>query len=268
MSNDRKNGIFNFSKSDIVLHMIYEMELCIKMKEAFNYLEKNLIIQNPVVDLQELKWDKGKNYDWAMIRKGDITFIIRKYSVHFTIFIKYKKKEIVDKFEDIPEFTRSKYGCFTFSTDREKIENYDNYCDNNFIDLNNHINDIFKLIKKNHIHLLWNNAALKRPNYVEIKNIWNGGEDIQNIDQFIFCCEEIFGKYLEIFSEKDMLDKIKTLSIGDKIGEYEILSVETEVKDNYYHSAGLTLKGTNGKNSKSFCDVYSLSRYYYKNIFG
>ena len=64
-----------------------------------------------------------------------------------------------------------------------------------------------------------------------------------------------------------MLEMAKTFVVGDILNNrYEILGVSTESKDGYFHGIGLELKGTNGAESKSFCDVYSLTRYYLNDV--
>jgi hypothetical protein len=91
---------------------------------------------------------------------------------------------------------------------------------------------------------------------------------------FIFACDELFQRYLEIFSETEMLEKIKTMKVGDKIGDdkypYEVVEIRTEVKDDYYHGVGLVLKQTNftGKTEEKWDDVYSLTRWRYNEVFG
>ena len=254
------SDLFKFEKRDITSHMMYEMKLTYKFKDSFNYLTKKLKVQK-LKPLNKIKWDEGKNYDWAIVKEGLITFIIRTYRNHFTIFFKNENKE---------NDYRTRYGCFMFNTDTTKLSNDDSdaRCDNCFVDLDEYIKPIHKLISDGHVHLLWNNAALPRPDYIEIKPIWNGSEDdINYVDDFIFCCEELFGKHLELFAQTDMLDKLKTIKVGDMLNRYEVLEVRTEVEDDYYHDAGLKLKGTNGVDSESWNDVYSLTRYYLNDIF-
>jgi hypothetical protein len=257
-----KHDIFKFEKSDIVMHITYELRLCEKFETAFDYLLTKLPIQKLKKDLGKMKWTEGKNYDWAIIQKNNVIFIIRKYGSHFTIFV----KSITEK----RGYDRTKYGCFMFSTDTKKMsdEESDMRIHDNFCDLNKYISNLFDFIGEDKIHALWNSSSFERDEYIKIKNVWNGSqEDISSIDDFIFCLEELFGKYCELFAETNMFEKIKTIKIGEKLGSYEVLSIKTELKDGYYHGVGLTLKGTNGADSKRFYDVYSLTQYYYDSIF-
>ncbi len=254
-----KKDIFKFSARDITMHMYYDLKLCYKFESAFNYLLTKMPIQKLVKDLGKLKWEEGKNYDWAIVQKDNVIFIMRQYGNHFTIFTKIVSEERYG----------TKFGCFTFNTDREKLPvgEYDSRCDNNFLDLNRYITSLFDFIGSGNIHSLWNNASLKREEYITIKNVWNGYEDFSSIDDFIFCIEELFSKYLELFAQTDMFEKIKTIKKGDMVGHYEVLSVSTKLENEYYHGVGLKLKGTNGADSESFADVYSLARYYHDSIF-
>jgi hypothetical protein len=252
--------IFNFDKNVVTSYIMYELKLGGKFKEAFNYISSSLPNQR-LKKLEKLKWDEGKNYDWAIIKKKEVTLIIRKYQTHFTIFFKNVNKEIS---------WFNKYGCFTFHSDLEKMSDEDNdkYVESNFTDLDNSMEDLIKIISKDEIHTLWNEYCFPRPKHVVIKNIWNGADDLSSIDDFIFCCEELFNKYLELFAKTDMFEKIKSIRVGDKLNnKYEVLDVSTAVKDGYFHDIGLMLKGTNGVDDVSWKDVYSLTRWYLNDIF-
>ncbi len=255
------NSLFSFDKGDITRHMMYELKLTCKFKDSFEYLCGKLPVQE-VKPLSEIKWDEGKNYDWAIINDGLVTLIIRHYQTHFTIFFKNENKE--------NEY-RTRHGCFTFYSNTGKMEdwNSDMHNENNFIGLDACMKDLLKLILDGNIQCLWNPYSFKRPEYVEVKNIWDGGDmDISSIDDFIYCCDELFSKHLEKFAETEMLDRLKTIKVDDMLGVYKVISVNTEIKDDYYHSAGLKLKNTNFKDSKEdWCDVYSLTRYYLYYVF-
>ena len=68
--------------------------------------------------------------------------------------------------------------------------------------------------------------------------------------------------------ENDMIDKIKTIKVGDMLGAYKVTEVNTKVKDGYYHDAGLSLQNTNFKKEKSkWQDVYSLCMFYFRYVF-
>lgn len=261
--------LFKFEERDITRHMLYEMHLAKKFKESFNYIKNKLEIQETKF-LSEAKWDEGKNYSWAVFKRDDLYLIIRKYRSHFTIFFKNenKKSGFTDSFED---YCYTKYGCFTYSTDRDKLndESQDMYCENNFIDMDETFEDMLKLLEENKIHSIWNPHSFKRPKHVDVKIAWTGGnEDIASLETFIFACDELFNKHLELFAQTDMLEKIKTFKIGDKLnGYYTVLDIRTDVKNEYFHGVGMELGGTNGPDSKSWEDVYSLTRYYFDAVF-
>ncbi len=267
------SDLFGFEERDITSHMMRELKLGRKFKDSFNYILTKLPIQKLKADLSKLKWDEGKNYDWAIIKDGLVTLIFRKYSDHFTIFFKVEAGP-----EDDYTLTYNKgYGCFSFHTNKDKLsdEDSDSRVDDNFLDLNKYIKAIIKLLADGDVHSLWNSYSLKnpdevsRPEYIELKNIWNGGnEDISSINDFIFCCDELFNKYLELFAQTDMMNKIKKIKAGDMLGVYKVVRVNPKTKDSYYHDAGLELKNTNFKDSKpSWADVYSLTRYYLNYVF-
>lgn len=251
--------IFKFEERDVVSYMMHKLKLGSKFKESFNYIISKMPVKK-LGTLSKMKWDIGKNYDWIVIEEGMVTFIIRKYQTHFTIFIKVEAEEKWN----------SKFGCFMFHSDCEKMndDTSDIYVENNFIDLDELLKPLFKFIADGNIHSLWNNYSFKRPDHVSIKNIWNGGDDLSNINEFIFCCDELFSKYLELFAQTDMLEKIKTIKVGDILGGvYEVTQVSTDTNDGYFHNAGLKLKNLNFKESEIWCDVYSLTRYYLKYVF-
>jgi len=254
-----KHDVFKFDKNDITMHMYYDLKLCEKLKSAFDYLLTKLPVQKLKKDLSKLKWNKGKNYNWAIIQKDNVIFILRQYQSHFTIFTKVVKE---DRYG-------TKLGCFTFNTDSDMLsdDESDARCDNEFYDLNKYIVALMDFIGEGNIHSLWNDFSFKREKYIKIKNVWNGGEYFSSIDDFIFCLEELFGKYLELFAQTDMFEKIKTIKKGEMLGTHKVLDVKTDLKDEYYHGVGLILKGTNGADSKSWQDVYSLTRWYYGSIF-
>ena len=253
--------IFKFEKRDITSHLLYDMKLGEKMKDSFEYLTTKLPIQKLKPDLLKLKWSEGKNYDWCVIKENNVTLIIRTYQSHFTIFFHNDNKE---------KSYENKYGCFSFNTDKDKLEDkdLDMYYDNPFTDLNHYIKPIISLIEKGRHHFLWNSYSLKknneeqRPEHIQVKTIWNG--DVTNVNDFIFCCEELFGKYLELFAENDMLEKIKTFKVGELLNnKYKIKSISTKVKDGYYHDAGMSLENS----TSEWNDVYSLTRWYLNDIF-
>lgn len=260
--------IFKFDKKDVVFELMYEKRMDSKFKQAFQYLLGRIKPQKFEGDLGKLVWDEGKNYHWISIEDGNVTLMFRKYQFHFTVYFRITESH---KFKDI-EFDESKYGCFIFHSDRDKLtdEESDRRYDNNYLDINESLAGLINHLREHGSHLLWNDHSFPRPKIVEIKNVWDGGkEHISSIDDFIFCCEELFEKYLEHFAMNETLEKIKTFKVGDMLDAYKITSMVTDVKDEYYHGVGLELQNTNFPDSKpSWADVYSLTRYYYEYVFG
>ena len=256
------SSTFSFSKSKIETYINYDLNLHQKFKESFKYLCSKMPVQTLVENLSTLDWYEGKNYNWAIISDESVTLIIRKYGKHFTIFTRSRIK-FVDDDDDLYSY-HVKYACFTFFSDLEKVENVSDYDDNDFKDLDELIKPLISFIKENKVYWLSNEYSFPREKHIEIKNVWDGGDSITSIDKFIFCCEELFQRHLELFAETDMLEKIKNFNIGDKVGVYEVTSIATKVKDNYYHAVGLHLKRGN---EETFHDVYSLSTFYYDDIF-
>ncbi len=146
-------------------------------------------------------------------------------------------------------------------SDNEKDARVDDWA----LDLNKHIKDLFELAAKDQLWSLWNNLMFVRPDYVKVKCSWSGGEDdINNVDDFNFACEEIFHKFSEVFAENDMLEQVKKVKVGDKLGVYTVTAVKKTVKDDYYHDAGISWK--NDREEK-WNDVYSLTRWYFSEMF-
>ena len=255
--------IFKFEKRCIVSHLMYEKKMDSKFKQAFLYLINKIKPQKFEDDLSKLEWD----YHWVCVQQDSVILLIRKYQFHFTIYFKIIKTE---KFNEV-EFDESNYGCFIFHTDRDRMsgEESDSLYNNNYLDLNECLGRLMSHLAEHGSHSLWNDSSFPRSKRIEIKNVWDGGrDDLSSIDDFAYCCEELFEKYLEHFAMNEMLEKIKTFKVGDMLDTYKITYASTEVKDEYYHGVGLSLFNTNFPNSKeSWADVYSLSRYYYNYVF-
>lgn len=273
-----ENKVFNFDGDEIKRHIQYNMELLYKMEDSFNFvfnklnhIGNNLDVSNlEKIDLYNGDWKEGKSYDWLSVTCNDVNLIIRKYGSHFTIYFKLM---IIRELSGGEKYDSSKYGSFIFNTDKNKID--DNKCDFYYDkpchDLNNVFFDMVKHISKNKGHMLWNPVSFKRPDHCEVEMIFIG-ETIYSIDKLIFCAEELSRTHLEIFAENDTLDKLKEItdSVGEKFNyEYHIKDVCTEFPkeytEPYYHGVGLNLVKEDGK--ERFYDVYSLTRYYFDEIF-
>lgn len=270
--------IFNFEKEDITRHIEYELRTTDKFREPMNFIIKSLtnrgcarvITSLDKIDFDNVREDEGKNYHWSVFVYENVTLAVRRYSQHLIVYtrvINEKKKSIFGE-------SNAEYGAFTLYTDMEKFgdrhdEMLDQYWTKPFTDLEAIFKNLMEVLKDRGVHWVWNSATLKRPKHVEIK-LGFDGKSISSIDDFVICMEEASRKYLELFSETVMLKRLKELKTGDRLGEpghYKIGKIATAVKDDYYHDAGMEFITGNGKN-KSFNDVYSLTRYYFKEVFG
>ena len=273
-----------FNKSDVERKLIYELNTFRAIKDAFVYVHAMLVSQGHSYDLgaqstpdfQTLNWSEGKNYNWLALSIGDVggstEFLIRQYGRHLTVFTK-----LTDHLTHADlSYTEKTYGCFTFNTNRDKMnstrrEEYD-FIENPFHDFQLAFPDILRLVNENKLHSLWNDRDLPRPSYIDVKTAFYG-EQIQSIDLLVFGAEELTQKHLELYAENDMLDILKKLKEVDVIGElFEgqsiIKSVVTDFPpqycDPYYHGVGIAT--IDAKDKQSFHDVYTLTRYYFKNI--
>lgn len=268
MKNSEIIKLFKFSDSDAKDYINRKLRLTKKIKQSFQYLTSKMKPQKIRKDLGELKWEEGKNYDWAYVVSGSAEFIIRKYSRHFTIFTRNTVPKDLGGGDIIK---RSNYSCFTFNTDNSKLtdKESDLRCDRPFIDLNVHINRLVEVVQNDKVGWLWNSASHPREEYVEIKNVYDG-DHISDVNLLLFACDEICEKYFQHFSESETLQALNNFKTGDVFtkdfhGDVIITDIKTEVKDDYYHAVGLQLKSANEE--VKFEDVYSLTRWYYNEMF-
>lgn len=264
------NEIFEFSENNVKRGVLQKNELPKKIKKCFNHFFENKRIpineleNDNSFDFSKLKFREGKNYDWFFLTNDKVTILVRQYGTHFTFFTNLKKEAAERYF--------SKVNVFIIHVDQDKINDdtlSDSLCDDNFLILSELLPSLVKILLEDDVHSLWNNLSFKRPDYVEVKNVYNGGEDVNNLDMFLFACDEIFQTFLECYAENEMLEKIKTFKVGDTFGEdYTILEVRTEVKNDYYHSVGLKYSRVNftGKVEEKWDDVYALTRWHYKDF--
>lgn len=252
------SDIFKFETRDVTSFMMYKLHLGDKIKDSFKYLADKLGVQELPKNLSDLKWSEGKNYNWAFVKHDKVTFGIRQYHNHYTIFSKREKGT---------DDWNAKFAIYTFHTDREKLtdDQKDERVEDWTLDLNKHIKDLFKMAAEDQLWALWNNLMFKRPDYIDVACVWSGGQDdISKIDLFNFACEEIFQKFLEVFSQIDMLEVVKKTKVGDKLGEYTVTAVKKTVKNEYYHDAGISWKSDR---EEKWNDVYSLTRWYFSEMF-
>lgn len=267
--NPRKN-LIEFDGEEIKRYMQYEMKVLERNKESFRYtfnalkkLGHVVTIGTEPIDLNKGKWNEGKSYHWLAVDGDNVRLIIRRYGEHFTIYTAHiQKKEYKSS-----SWTETRMSGFTFysntSANTEK-PNEDFYWENHAFDLNNILPQIIEMIKENKVHFVTNSAALKLPKWVETKLILDS-ESIYSIDRLIYACEELSNIHAQLFSETDMLEKIKSIEIGHVVERKKVSKIVTEVKNNYYHAVGLEVEDEKGK--KDFHDVYRLTRHYMEYIF-
>lgn len=264
--------VFNFDSEDIKKYIQYDLNLLRKISKSFNYIQNTFkklghfleIDFENFDDLEKANWRNGKNYDWLSIVNGNIELLIRQYRYHFTI---YSKLTI-----DRDGYTEKQFSCFTFNTNTDLITDKnsydDSYYEDNYYELNKHLKAIFEIIRNDDVRMISNPYTLIRPKHCEVSMIFSG-ESMYSIDKLIFCAEELSNLHIELFSENEMLEKLKDMN--DRVGlEFDRNSnidyIKTELKNNYYHDVGIGLIDKND-NKKSFKDVYCLTMYYFTNIF-
>lgn len=264
--------IIKFSESDIKRDVLYHHKIREQIEFTFKYLfdNKRLPInklkKDNTFNFSKLKFDEGKNYDWFFLVNDNSKILIRQYQSHFTFYTKSKIRQDQDEYFQ-------KVCIFTIHFNRDKINDddlSDSFCEDNFLGMNAILPNLIELLEKGHVHSLWNNLSFKREKYVDVEIAYTGGDDVSKLDVLLFACDELFSIYAEAFSKNEILDKLKTLKVGDKFGENSIiLDVKTEVKDDYYHAVGLSYNETNfkGETEKKWADVYALSRWHYDELF-
>lgn len=246
-------NILDFDKDKLTNFINYECKLQKKIKKSFKFVVEKLGEQ-AVQKISNLKWLNGKNYDWAVLRSESVLLLIRKYRYHFTFYC-----EFVDPtnstYRDV-EFSIFTYYSNTslLKTDDEKDER----CENNFIDIDESLSSMLKVIKEGHSHLLWNSAAVDIPKHVSIE-LAMIDQSLYSIDKLIFAVEELSTIEMQLFAENEMVEMIKKIKIGDVVGSHKVTGISTELTDDYYYDLGLYLDG----NHK---DVYSLSMWYLNDV--
>jgi len=266
--------LFNFDKEILVRHIEHELKTIYKFKGPLDYVIKTLTkLRHSItitsldkkIDLNKIKENEGKNYNWSTVTYKNVTLVIRRYRYHLTIFTRVFKDG---------KYPKTVNGAFTFNTDMDKFgdkhdEMMDYYYDKPFTDLNVVIKDLLEKLSTGDgsVHWVWNDYSLKRPEHVDIK-VSFAENSIYSLDDFSFCMEELSQIYLELFSENEMIKKLKEFNTGEKLNDrYKIGKIITEVKDDYYHAVGMELIDTMNKNENRFQDVYSLARYYFEDVF-
>lgn len=272
--------IFKFDKNELTMYINYELNLFRRAEKPLGYIYEILektgysltLTSLDDIDLNKVKQNKGKSYNWCVFIYNDIKFLVRQYHQHLTVYARQSK------FDEKWEEDLIKNFAFTFESsvenlpDNEHDAKLDEYMVNPFVDLNKSFKQIVELIEKDKFHLIWNDLCVSRPDNVKIKSIYETSKyseaQIQSIDLLVFCMEEIDTLHVQLFAENTMVEKLKELEsrVGEQFDyQYKIESVNTEVKDEYYHNTGVTL--VRRENEKTFADVYTLTRYYYDSVF-
>lgn len=180
--------LFKFERETVTNYLIREVKLLSKIKKSFNYVADKLSNQALPTDLETLDWCKGKNYNWCVIKEGDVTLIIRQFRTHFTIFTKLAKKGK----EYYEEGELDSFGCFMYHSDSSLLSDKesDALCDDNFLDLNNSISQIIEMVSKGKTQF-WNPSSFTRPKHVIVESVYSS-ENISSVDRIILASEEIF----------------------------------------------------------------------------
>ncbi len=269
--------IFKFEKEVLTNHIRYDLYTFDKVKKPLDYicetLEKNghsiKLTSLSKIDLGKVKEKEGKNYNWSVVNYKNVRLLIRTYKQHLTIYTRvFKKEKKYDQYE---------YGAFTFNTnldmfkgtDKQHDSLMDEMYDNPFMMLNKCAKQLFEVLIERGAYWVWNSACWKTPDLVEVKLAYEK-EIIHSLDIFAFCMEEIDHLHCHLYAENTMFEKLPELKkrVGkDFDHQYKIKSVETKVKNGYYHGAGVLLEDKKDKKNTSFKDVYTLTRWYHDNVF-
>jgi len=268
-------SLFNFSDSDIHGHIVHEMKVFKNIVEPINNIietltnKGNYIIIDSLdnINLKELKENEGKNYHWSVIKYDKLNFVIRRYGQHLTMYIKedFPKDKWMYHHGGIVALTIHADSSLIDDDNRDKWS--DKYWNEPFYDLERILGGIIKMYNEDTLHGVWNNLMLPRADYISVKLAFQGTH-IYSLDLMVFCLEEIASTHMEFFAENQMLDKLKTISdrIGEPFKNNDIITkIKTKVVDDYYHGVGIQIKTSKGETK--FHDVYSLTSWYYDNIF-
>lgn len=265
-------GIIKFDDNDAERHFVRHHKIVTRVKYAMNYLLNHLPIneldENNSFDFENLKFDEGKNYNWYFLNKKNLTILVRQYRGHFTFFTLSKRdKDAEINFDDY----FSKLGIFTIHNESSLMDDAtsDAHCDNPFLTLETLLPQLVEILDKGSVHSIWNDLCFERPKYTKVKIALTGEDSVSSLDTLNFACDEICSMFAEKYAENEVLEKLKTLKVGDDFGKYyTITKINTEVNDGYYHAVGLYKQRKEKDDSKpEWADVYSLARYYYDELY-
>lgn len=274
--------LFVFDEQDIQFQIIHKMNINSKASKSFTYVHEKLVLlgfhlditDQKEYDLDSVKMDEGKNYNWVAITSGDYRFIIRQFGTHSTVFWKKIKVKTYPKEDGSTfSFNRVKNGAFLFSVKESKLSDAerDEYYDKPLTELTKMFPRVIEMMDENILHLLWNNLSFQLPKHCKVETCYEG-ESISSLDKFAFACDELSSKHLALFAENEMLEKLKTLKVGADFGTHDTIeSISTEFpkqySDPYYHGVGLNIISKTRDEKSKWHDVYSLTRYYFDEVF-
>jgi hypothetical protein len=272
-------GTFKFDKRIIVDHLRYELNTISKFKEPFKFITKTLedlghsITFAPDIDLNQIKEQEGKNYHWSVIKHDKGAVLIRRYRNHLTIYTKTDKSREVGEGDDKRMYHDTEYGAFILKTNFEKFgdkQDYmmDTYYDAPFTSLNQVIQELIPVLIDKGAHWVYYMDSLDDNKHIEIESIFDNN-NIQSIDQFCFCMEEIDQIHMSLFAENTMMKKLQELKAkeGEHLTKrYKIKEVRAELKD-CYHGVGINFIDTMQEDKEKWDDVYSLACYRFDEVF-
>lgn len=266
------NQVFKFEKRDITSVISYKLKLKERISKSINYVSEKLKMlghyqyYDNIADCKTLSEDlfrEEKNDKWITLEFENIKLVIRHFRQHFTIF--YNSVTIYP-LDNGGEYKEPATGCFEFLINLKKCtrDEHDEVLETSYEIFIEHLPTMIQMLKDNKIHAIWNDLSFKRPKFCDAKTYFKNYE-IDDVDHYIFCAEEISRMHLFLFAENEMYEKLKDLKVGDIFySEVKINRISTKNDNHYYHSAGIEVED---RGRTEFHDVYSLTRWYLQYIF-
>lgn len=241
---------FKFTEDRVKRQFVRDEGLVKKITFAIKYLRKHIPINklDDDFDFSKLETNKGKNYDWFILEKTGMTMLVRKYGNHFTFFVSFTE-----------EGTMENISVFTIKTKERKMT--DDLVGDDFHAIRSYLPKLIDIIENKDVYFITNRYRFKEPLVKASIGLDDGSA--YNLDLLIFATDELFSKYIQVYSENDILNTIKKIEVGDMLDVYKVVRIESELIDGEYHSCGLELQNTNfPKEVPKWCDVYILGGFY------
>lgn len=254
--------MFGYSNDTEKRSYVIENNILFKLKYSFKYIKDKIPTNSITADGENLKMNEGKNYNWYKFEHKNVTMIVREYGNHKTIYCMVKSKDDERKssyFDKLHILIMNDENIPTEMAD----EVHENYNGSMMLLLK----PMMDLLSENKTSVFEHRLKDVKPSYTKIEMVYSSEETVYSLDMLMFACDEIFHIHMCLFSENDVLEKLKTLKVGDKFGGYrEIVSIKTDIKDEYYHAVGLTTKRTDEfgmlhEKKDEWMDVYSITRW-------